>query len=112
MTPLTLMANYHFGDADRVDPFFGGGLAYVLVGDAVPLSGTEPVSLDPELTWAVQYGIDIALGKRKLFQPLARKWNLGLSVSYLPSTAAASAGRISMPLESIHIYAGVTLRVE
>ena len=111
MTPLTLMGNLHFADSDRVDPFFGGGLAYVFVTDYVPLGETESVSVDPELTWTVQYGIDIALGKRELFQPLARKWNLALSVSYLPQSAGASAGPGELSLESFQFHAGATLRV-
>ena len=110
MTPLTLFANYHFGDSDRADPYFGGGAAYVFSSDAVPVGGGEPVSVDPELTWTVQYGIDIVLGRRELFQPLPQKWKLGISVAYLPDDAV-QVGRTAIPIESFHVYAGVTLRL-
>ena len=110
MMPLTLLANYHFGDSDRADPYFGGGLAYVFVDDAVPLGGTEPVSVDPELIWTVQYGIDIVLGKRELFQPLQQKWKLGISVAYFPDEAFY-VGPTAIPLESFQVWAGVTLRL-
>lgn len=110
LTPLTLGGNLHFGDSRRVDPFFGAGLAYVMIDDFSRLNGLEEASVDPEFTWFLQYGMDIALGKLRRSDPTKKRWNLGLAISYMNFEAEAVSQ--PLPIETINIYAGVTWRWE
>lgn len=109
MTPLTLAANLHFGDSHRVDSFFGAGFAYVSIGDFSPSGGGQGESVDAELTWMAQYGLDIALGSERQIRSPSHPWMLGLSISYM--NFEAQAGNTPLPIETIGVYAGVAWRM-
>jgi outer membrane protein W len=96
LTPLTLAGNLHFGDTERVDPFFGAGLAYVTIGDFSARGNSVETPVDAELTWTAQFGMDIAL---------KGNWGLGLGISYLNFRADAGAGKLGV--ETLSIFAGV-----
>jgi outer membrane protein W len=99
MTPITAIANWHFredevsslGEVRRVDPFVGGGLAYVLFGG---LSGGSTSSSDEDLTWVAQFGLDVRW---------TRRWGLGLAVLYLGPGS-------DLGVETISVYAGASIR--
>lgn len=105
MSPLTLSGTLHVGASNRVDSFFGAGLAYVTVSDYTPAGSSESISVNSELTWTVQYGMDIALGRKQRLSAKRKRWSLGLSVSYMQGEA--DAGSLSLPLETVNISAGV-----
>jgi outer membrane protein W len=88
-----------------VDSYFGAGLAYVTVSDYTPAGSSESISVDSELTWTVQYGMDIALGRKQRLSAKKKRWSLGFSVSYMQGEA--EAGSLSLPLETVNISAGV-----
>jgi outer membrane protein W len=96
LTPLTLVGNLHFGDSKRVDPFFGAGVAYVTIGDFSARGNSVETTVDAELTWTAQFGMDISVKKN---------WGLALDVSYLNFRADAGAGELGV--ETLSIYAGV-----
>lgn len=96
LTPLTLVGNLHFGDSKRVDSFFGAGVAYVTIGDFSARGNSVETSVDAELTWTVQFGMDITMKKN---------WGLALGVSYLNFRADAGAGELGV--ETLSIFAGV-----
>lgn len=108
MTPLTLAGNLHFGDSKRVDSFFGAGVAYVSIGDFSPSGSGENVSVDAELTWMAQYGLDIALGSKRQINSPSHRWMLGLSISYMD--VDAQAGNMPLPIEAVGVYAGMVWR--
>ena len=100
LTPLTLAGNLHFGDSKRVDPFFGVGVAYVTIGDFSARGNSVETSVDTELTWTAQFGMDIFMKKKN--------WGLALDVSYLNFRADAGAGELGV--ETLNIFAGVAWR--
>ena len=99
LTPLSLVGNVHFGDSKRVDPFFGAGVAYVTIGDFSARGNSVETSVDAELTWTAQFGMDIFMKKN---------WGLAFDVSYLNFRADAGAGELGV--ETLNIFAGVAWR--
>jgi outer membrane protein W len=61
ITPFTLGVQYHFAGQSRIDPYLGGGLAYVMADDLkhqdLDFLGIGTVELDDELTWYANAGI-------------------------------------------------------
>lgn len=67
MTPITATINLHFAPGAQADFYVGVGAAYVLYDDVtvkVPDEPAEKFSVDDELTWMVQVGLDVPVGDR------------------------------------------------
>ena len=87
LTPLSLAGNLNFGDTERIDPFFGAGVAYVTLGDFSARGNSVETPVDAELTWTAQFGMDIFLKEN---------WALGLGLSYMNFRADAGDGQLAI----------------
>lgn len=100
LTPVSLVANFHFEGSGSVDVIGGAGLTYVAVGETM-LDGRELQAAysDGETTWTAHFGADIRAG---------RAWGMTLDVSY--RDIAAHVGTLSLPIETLTFSAGVHVR--
>jgi len=110
MIPITGIIRFHFVPNGVVDPYIGGGAAYVLLEDADEgLSGLDSIDFDDDVGFVVNAGLGIRLGSR---------WGLNVDAKYVPLETNATATVIGGTGESegkidispIIVSAGVSLR--
>ncbi|MGN6182156.1 MAG: OmpW/AlkL family protein [Thermoanaerobaculia bacterium] len=110
MIPITGIVRFHFIPNGVIDPYIGGGAAYVLLEDADNgVSGLDSIDFDDDVGFVVNAGIGIRLGSR---------WGLNADAKYVPLETNATAvvvgsnnqteGRID--ISPIIVSAGVSLR--
>jgi outer membrane protein len=110
LMPVTAVLQWHFAPNGFIDPYIGGGAAYVLFDDVENngLGNLDRVDVEDDVGFAVNAGIGIKLGGR-----------LGLVVDakYIPLEANATAVTITGPesegrvdISPIIISAGLSLR--
>lgn len=111
MMPVTAVLQYHFAPDSFIDPYIGGGAAYVLYdfSESTGVHGIDEIDFDDDIGFAVNAGVGIRLGNR---------FGLTIDGKYVPLESNARAVIISADEESegridvspIIISAGVTLR--
>lgn len=110
MMPVTAVLQYHFAPNGFIDPYVGGGAAYVIFDDIDEngLEGINSIDFDDDVGFAVNAGLGIRLSER-----------LGLTIDgkYVPLESNARAiviggdeseGRVD--ISPIIISAGLSLR--
>lgn len=100
LTPVSLVANFHFDGSRSVDLIGGAGLTYVAIGETM-MDGREPetASSNGETTWTAHFGADIRAGKA---------WGMTLEVSYRDTDA--QVGTLILPIETLTFSAGLHVR--
>jgi outer membrane protein len=110
MMPVTAVLQFHLAPNGFIDPYIGGGAAYVIFDDieANGLNGLDSIDFDDDVGFAVNAGIGIRLGER---------FGLTLDGKYVPLESSARAvvvgGEASegqVDISPIILSAGLSLR--
>lgn len=99
VTPLTLMANFHSQVGTRANLYLGTGVAYTDFGDLElrwPAGTARTLRVDPDLTLAAQFGLDLPIGDR---------WGLTFGCRYLD--AKAKTDQLVLPVKPWIGWVGV-----
>jgi outer membrane protein len=110
MIPITGILRWHIMPNAVVDPYIGGGAAYVLLEDADDgLSGLDSLDFDDDVGFVVNAGVGIKLGSR---------FGLNLDAKYVPLETNATAVVIGgadeaegeIEISPIIVSAGLSIR--
>lgn len=84
MMPVTAVLQYHFAPNGFIDPYIGGGAAYMIYdfADNDGISGISEIDFDDDIGFAVNAGLGIRLGQRL---------GLNLDAKYVPVESNARA---------------------
>lgn len=87
MIPITAVLQYHFAPNSRIDPYVGGGAAYVLFdeldgGDDVDDVDFEKIDFDDDAGFVVNAGVDFGL---------TDNFAINLDAKYVPVSSSATA---------------------
>jgi outer membrane protein len=109
MIPVTAVLQWHFAPGAFIDPYIGGGAAYVIYdySSSESIEDFERVDIDDDVGFAVNAGVGIRLGER---------FAINLDGKYVPIESNARAviltedseGRIDV--SPVIISAGLSLR--
>lgn len=113
--PPTLTAQYHFNPEGKVRPYVGAGVNYTLFYSEKPSNALETavgqtkVKMKSSAGWAVQGGVDIAIGKRSF---------LNFDIKYIDidttarlRTTAIGTQRVKVNLDPIVVGVGLGFRL-
>ena len=108
MTPITAMAQWHFGRHARIDPYVGAGVAYVLTDDLqsddLDATGIGKVEIDDGTGWTVGAGATFNLSDR---------FGITLDGKYIrfrPDSAGPGGTTVRLDFDPLVISAGMRLR--
>lgn len=110
MMPVTAVLQFHLAPNAFIDPYIGGGAAYVLFDDydSNGVENLDRIDVEDDVGFAINAGVGIRLGGR-----------LGLTIDakYVPLEANATAVNVTGPdtegridVSPIIVSAGLTLR--
>jgi outer membrane protein len=110
MIPITGILRWHLLPNSMIDPYIGGGAAYVLLEDSSDgIEGFDELDFDDDVGFAVNAGVGIKLGSR---------FGINVDAKYVPLETNATAvivggteqaeGRID--ISPIIVSAGLSLR--
>jgi outer membrane protein W len=111
MMPITAVLQFHFAPNAFIDPYIGGGAAYVLFDDfeSQGVSNIDRIDIEDDVGFAVNAGVGFRLGGR---------FGANIDAKYIPLEANATAVNITnggaaegrFDVSPIIISAGVSLR--
>lgn len=99
VTPTTASVLYQFRPDAGVDPYVGGGAAYVFYGD-VSSDDLGDLRIDDDFTFTVQAGVDLRFGGA---------WGVSGGLKYVDTDAVDETGE-ALPIDLVIISAGALFR--
>jgi outer membrane protein len=111
MTPITAVLQFHFAPNGFIDPYIGGGAAYMLYdfSESQGVHGIDQIDFEDDIGFAVNAGIGIRLGDR---------FGITVDAKYVPIETNAQAVIVTgnedsearIDVSPIIISGGLTLR--
>lgn len=111
MTPITGVLQFHFAPNGFIDPYIGGGAAYMLYdfSEGQGVTGLNQIDFDDDVGFAVNAGLGIRLGNR---------FGLNVDAKYVPIESNAQAVVVTgnqdtearIDVSPIIVSAGLSLR--
>ncbi|HYO75310.1 MAG TPA: OmpW family outer membrane protein [Thermoanaerobaculia bacterium] len=110
MIPMTAVLQFHFAPNAFIDPYIGGGAAYVLFDDVDNngLGNLDRIDLEDDIGFAVNAGVGIKLGGRLGLVLDAKYVPLEANATAVTVTGADTEGRVD--ISPIIVSAGLSLR--